>query len=90
MSEMAEIILDNDIPWQQWANCRSVPPDLMFPDSGKGVEAAKQVCEGCAVKGVCGEYAIVNHIQHGVWGGMSERQRRIERRKRKYELGGGR
>jgi WhiB family redox-sensing transcriptional regulator len=40
------------------------------------VEIAKQVCEGCPVQEECLEYALEHRIDHGVWGGASERQRR--------------
>ncbi|MGD1011654.1 MAG: WhiB family transcriptional regulator [Acidimicrobiales bacterium] len=63
--------------------CRDVPPDTFFPSDGVGVEVALQICAGCPVKAPCLEYAIANHIDHGVWGGTSERERRrIARRRR--------
>ena len=48
-----------------------------------GVEIAQRVCEGCAVRIECLEYALLHRIEHGVWGGASERERRrILRRRR--------
>lgn len=48
----------------------------MFPHDGKGVIAAKEVCRGCSVQGGCLQFALDNKIDHGVWGGTSERERR--------------
>jgi len=49
---------------------------MFFPSDGVGVERAKKLCEGCAAQTPCLEYALVNRVEHGVWGGASERQRR--------------
>jgi WhiB family redox-sensing transcriptional regulator len=64
-------------------NCRYEPPSTFFPSDGVGVEAAKRLCETCSVKEQCLEYALENRIDHGVWGGTSERQRRRILKKRK-------
>lgn len=58
------------------AICRSEPPDTFFPPDGVGVEKAKGICAECPVQEPCLEYALANRIDHGVWGGASERQRR--------------
>jgi WhiB family redox-sensing transcriptional regulator len=63
--------------------CRFEPPSTFFPSDGVGVEAAKKLCETCTVKEQCLEYALENRIDHGVWGGTSERQRRRILKKRK-------
>ncbi|MCO5319618.1 MAG: WhiB family transcriptional regulator [Microthrixaceae bacterium] len=62
--------------WMAEGNCAHKAPSLFFPSDGVGVERAKKVCEGCPVATQCLEYAIANRIDHGVWGGTSERQRR--------------
>ena len=62
--------------WMDRGNCRHRPPSLFFPSDGAGVEIAKQVCAGCPVQEECLEYALEHRIDHGVWGGASERQRR--------------
>ena len=64
-------------------NCATQQPDTFFPSDGVGVEAAKRICEGCPVQERCLEYALRNRIDHGVWGGCSERQRRRILRARK-------
>ena len=55
---------------------REIPPATFFPSDGVGVEVARRICETCPVKGACLEYALENRIDHGVWGGCSERERR--------------
>ncbi len=49
---------------------------VMFPNSGRGVDDAREVCFECPVKSECLEFALANGIEHGVWGGESERSRR--------------
>jgi WhiB family redox-sensing transcriptional regulator len=65
-----------DTEWMQRGHCRFEPPGVFFPSDGVGVEIAKQICADCPVKGPCLEYALEQRIDHGVWGGTSERQRR--------------
>lgn len=65
-----------DSSWMSKGKCRELPPELFFPSDGVGVEVAKKICFSCRVRDTCLEYAIVNHIDHGVWGGASERERR--------------
>ncbi len=72
-----------DTSWMARGNCRYEPPSTFFPSDGVGVEAAKRLCETCSVKEQCLEYALENRIDHGVWGGTSERQRRRILKKRK-------
>ena len=73
--------MDND--WMARGNCRAVDPAVFFPSDGVGVEIARQICQGCPVKQQCLDYAIYHRIDHGVWGGASERERRrIARRRR--------
>lgn len=72
--------------WMAVGNCNNHPPAVFFPSDGVGVEAAKKICETCPVAGPCLEYALDQRIDHGVWGGTSERQRRrILRARRKGE-----
>ena len=65
-----------DSEWMDEGNCVEHPPGLFFPSDGVGVEVAKKVCVDCPVREVCLEYALVNRVDHGVWGGTSERERR--------------
>ena len=76
-----------DADWMGRAKCRDLHPSLFFPSDGVGVEVAQRVCEGCGVRGPCLEYALANHIDHGVWGGASERERRrIARQRRRIAV----
>ena len=69
--------------WMLHARCRGTAPKGFFPSDGLGVEAAQQVCGACTVRAECLEYALEHRIEHGVWGGASERERRrILRRRR--------
>lgn len=62
--------------WMDFANCLGVDPDLMFPERGDSLRPARQVCAGCVVRRTCAQYAIDHREKYGVWGGLSERQRR--------------
>ncbi len=68
--------------WQDEANCLGVDPDLFFPERGASTREAKEVCRGCPVRLDCLEYALVNGEKFGIWGGLSERERRRLRRQR--------
>jgi WhiB family redox-sensing transcriptional regulator len=68
--------------WQTKANCMGVDPDLFFPERGSSTREAKEVCRGCVVRDDCLEFAIANGEKFGIWGGMSERERRRVRRAR--------
>ena len=74
-----------DTKWMAIGNCANENPDIFFPSDGAGVEVAKRVCEGCPSQRSCLEYALRNRIDHGVWGGCSERQRRRMLRARRLE-----
>lgn len=74
---------DSPTAWMQQGNCRNYPPATFFPSDGVGVDRARAICKGCPVMGECLEYALAERIEHGVWGGCSERERRriLKRRK---------
>ncbi|MGO9873490.1 MAG: WhiB family transcriptional regulator [Acidimicrobiia bacterium] len=61
--------------WMSDAPCRSMST-AFFPSDGVGVAAAQQTCAGCGLRAVCLEFALTHRIEHGVWGGASERERR--------------
>jgi len=65
--------------------CANVPPSTFFPSDGAGVEVARRICADCPVKAPCLEHALVNRIDHGVWGGTSERERRRILKRRRAE-----
>lgn len=69
--------------WYDDALCAQVGPEEFFPPrQGGSVKAAKKVCAQCPVRAKCLTYALDNGERHGVWGGLSERERRKARRER--------
>lgn len=78
-----------DTEWMAEGNCREVPPATFFPSDGVGVEAARKICAECPMKSPCLEYALRHRIDHGVWGGSSERERRRILRRRRLERPSG-
>jgi WhiB family redox-sensing transcriptional regulator len=77
-SEPAKQVPFDDSPtrWMAEGNCRNYPPAMFFPSDGVGVDRARAICKGCPVAEKCLEYALEERIEHGVWGGCSERERR--------------
>jgi WhiB family redox-sensing transcriptional regulator len=65
-----------DQPWVDQALCAQVGPDAFFPEKGAPTRDAKSVCVGCMVRVECLNYALGHGEQFGVWGGLSERERR--------------
>lgn len=74
-----------DEDWHDQANCLGVDPDLFFPERGASTREAKEVCRGCVVRLDCLEFALQNGEKFGIWGGLSERERRRIRRQRVHE-----
>ncbi len=62
--------------WMADGSCRAYPAAVFFPRDGLGVIKAQKICANCPVREQCLEYALVEHVDHGVWGGTSERERR--------------
>jgi len=62
--------------WRELAACRGAGLDLFFPERGESAEPARRVCARCPVRQPCLDYAISNRIVHGIWGGLTERERR--------------
>jgi len=71
-----------DLAWQDFANCKGADPDLFFPERGASTRQAKSICRECSVRAECLEFAIVSSEKFGIWGGMSERERRKIRKER--------
>jgi WhiB family redox-sensing transcriptional regulator len=78
--------MEND--WMVKGRCKDMPPSTFFPSDGVGVDAARQICHECPVQAPCLEYALANRIDHGVWGGASERERRRIARSRRLAKAG--
>jgi WhiB family transcriptional regulator, redox-sensing transcriptional regulator len=74
--------------WMAKGKCRDMPPSAFFPSDGVGVDVARQICQECPVRSQCLEYALENRIDHGVWGGASERERRRIARTRRLAAAG--
>ncbi len=70
------------LAWQADANCMGADADLFFPERGASTRRAKAICAECAAQPQCLEYAIVNGERFGIWGGLSERERRRLRKER--------
>ena len=77
---------ENSTEWMSRGNCRNFPPATFFPSDGAGVERARAICADCPVINECLEYALTEHIDHGVWGGCSERGRRRIAKRRRIEV----
>ena len=75
-----------DRDWRLLTPCRHADPELFFPVSASGpslnqVTQAKVICAGCSVRRQCLAFALDTRQDHGVWGGMSEQERRLQARK---------
>ncbi|MDP8970843.1 MAG: WhiB family transcriptional regulator [Actinomycetota bacterium] len=64
------------LPWAHKARCLMADPDTFFPEKGGSTREAKRICAGCEVRAECLEYALANEERFGIWGGLSERERR--------------
>ena len=67
---------DRDDQWQERALCAQTDPEAFFPEKGGSTREAKRICLGCEVKNSCLESALANDERFGIWGGLSERERR--------------
>lgn len=71
---------DEALAWQADALCAQTDPEAFFPEKGGSTREAKRICDGCEVRAQCLEYALANDERFGIWGGLSERERRKLRR----------
>ena len=67
---------DGALSWQERSLCARTDPEAFFPEKGGSTREAKKVCVGCEVRSECLEYALANDERFGIWGGLSERERR--------------
>ena len=72
--------------WTEEANCKGAEADLFFPERGASTRKEKAICMACSVQPECLEYAIENSEKFGIWGGMSERERRRIKRQRSSDF----
>lgn len=83
-----EPLIDTDMSFFADANCKGLPTSKFFIeahsyDQIKQIGEARKVCGLCPVRKRCLEFALNNHIHHGIWGGYTTRQRRGIRRDRR-------
>ena len=84
MHELIEIEVDDGegddeegaLGWQERALCAQTDPEAFFPEKGGSTREAKRVCMSCEVRAECLEYALAKDERFGIWGGLSERERR--------------
>ena len=69
------------LPWQEEALCAQTDPEAFFPEKGGSTREAKRVCSRCDVRAECLEYALGHDERFGIWGGLSERERRRLKRR---------
>ena len=88
MSEQRPISLEGVIfgdgtalSWQENALCAQTDPEAFFPEKGGSTREAKRVCSSCDVRGEWLEYALAHDERFGIWGGLSERERRRLKRR---------
>ena len=72
---------DGVMGWQERALCAQTDPEAFFPEKGGSTREAKKVCTGCDVRSECLEYALAHDERFGIWGGLSERERRKLKRR---------
>lgn len=82
MKKLIEALAVDELAWQDYGNCRGADADLFFPERGASTRRAKAICDGCPVRGECLDYALAHGEKFGIWGGLSERERRRVRRER--------
>jgi WhiB family redox-sensing transcriptional regulator len=72
----------DDTDWRQDAACRTADTSVFFPDTEEEAATAKAICAACPVREACLTFALANRQEQGVWGGMTETERRRLRRRR--------
>ena len=86
MSDPAELFASQepgDVPWQALALCAQTDPEAFFPAKGGSTREAKRVCRSCEVRAECLQYALDHDERFGIFGGMSERERRLLKRQQR-------
>ena len=72
--------IKNDMPWADKAACAGTDPEAFFPDRGGNPHPAKKVCRDCPVRQQCLDYALKHAENWGIWGGLTDNERRSIRR----------
>ena len=76
MTRSASAATTRAASWQDRALCAQTDPEAFFPEKGGSTREAKRSAASCDVRAECLQYALDNDERFGVWGGMSERERR--------------
>jgi WhiB family redox-sensing transcriptional regulator len=76
LSEAGSDVLPPELAWQERALCAQTDPEAFFPEKGGSTREAKRVCMSCEVRAECLDYALAKDERFGIWGGLSERERR--------------
>jgi WhiB family redox-sensing transcriptional regulator len=77
----ALVVSSEQLSWQERALCAQTDPEAFFPEKGGSSREAKRVCLSCEVRSECLEYALAHDERFGIWGGLSERERRRLKRR---------
>jgi len=72
---------EEPLEWQKDSLCAQTDPEAFFPEKGGSTRDAKKICSTCEVRSQCLEYALENDERFGIWGGLSERERRKLRKR---------
>jgi len=72
----SELPVGDETDWHERALCAQTDPEAFFPEKGGSTREAKKICTGCEVRAECLSYALANDERFGIWGGLSERERR--------------
>lgn len=81
LSNLSNSNANQDLSWQERALCAQTDPEAFFPEKGGSTREAKRVCLSCDVRSECLEYALGHDERFGIWGGLSERERRRLKRR---------
>ena len=73
---LVDVSAEGALAWQEQALCAQTDPEAFYPEKGGSTREAKRVCHNCEVRAQCLEYALANDERFGIWGGLSERERR--------------
>jgi WhiB family transcriptional regulator, redox-sensing transcriptional regulator len=71
-----DLLSAEEADWHDRALCAQTDPEAFFPEKGGSTREAKKICTGCEVRSECLSYALANDERFGIWGGLSERERR--------------
>jgi len=71
-----DLLTSEEADWHERALCAQTDPEAFFPEKGGSTREAKKICTGCEVRSECLTYALAHDERFGIWGGLSERERR--------------